>query len=112
MAYKRKNKKKDQEQFEENKKFVQDYLERFDDENELIGDQDENDWDEVDRYIDENEETETEEKYQIDNDHVRLLAEEIFPVGSNMEEYMTVFMIGYKRAIHDVNNGNIDIYKY
>ena len=107
MAYKRKNKKKDQEQFEENKKFVQDYLERFDDENnELVDDQDEDAWDEVDRYIDENEE----EKYRIDNDHVRLLAEEIFPVGSNMEEYMTVFMIGYKRAIHDINNG--DIYKY
>ena len=107
MAYKRKNKKKDQEQFEENKKFVQDYLERFDDENnELVDGQDGDAWGEVDRYIHENEE----EKYQIDNDHVRLLAEEIFPVGSNMEEYMTVFMIGYKRAIHDINNG--DIYKY
>ena len=94
MAYKRKTRKK-KEQYhdmlthEENKKFVQDYLERFDEEH-------------SDGFLDFDYDLDCPE-FDVDDFYITELAKEIFPEGANLDDHRAGFIIGYKRAIFDVN---------
>ena len=100
MAYKRKNKKnKGITNTQENKKFVQGWLEKQK-EDETIGD-----WDRLDDEIFENHEPFL--GVDVDDFYINELAKEMFPDGSDMEEFRVIFKIGYKRAISDYNNPNL-----
>ena len=114
MAYKRKNKKNKIQDYnesldypdysvenQENKEFVQNWLEKQEEnEEESLSD-----WDNLDDEIFENHEPLM--PVDVDDFYINELAKEMFPDGSGMEEFRVIFKIGYKRAIHDYNNGDI-----